>query len=181
MWWFVPGRRWRLCIWKNELLFFTSCVPLELFSWMEIKLAMGKECFGDVKVSYSGANLIHWFVLSNLAHLKNTAKLDDFERQKTLGTGSFGRVMLVCKKGTQNYYAMKILDKQKVPPVFLFVNSERLLYAISASDLLSKFNGCMCISIYLFQAQSSCLDGAYLLFRLAAVGWRLIVKHCKKL
>lgn len=46
--------------------------------------------------------------------LQNTAKLDDFERLKTLGTGSFGRVVLVKKKNTNSYYAMKILDKQKV-------------------------------------------------------------------
>uniref|UniRef100_A0A8C3PES3 cAMP-dependent protein kinase n=1 Tax=Chrysemys picta bellii TaxID=8478 RepID=A0A8C3PES3_CHRPI len=44
---------------------------------------------------------------------QNTAGLDDFERQKTLGTGSFGRVMLVKYKSTEQYYAMKILDKQK--------------------------------------------------------------------
>ena len=46
--------------------------------------------------------------------LQNTACLDDFERLKTLGTGSFGRVMLVQRKKTQKYYAIKILDKQKV-------------------------------------------------------------------
>uniref|UniRef100_A0A8C0FYR4 cAMP-dependent protein kinase n=1 Tax=Chelonoidis abingdonii TaxID=106734 RepID=A0A8C0FYR4_CHEAB len=46
--------------------------------------------------------------------VSNTAGLDDFERQKTLGTGSFGRVMLVKYKSTEQYYAMKILDKQKV-------------------------------------------------------------------
>lgn len=44
---------------------------------------------------------------------QNTAALDDFDRIKTLGTGSFGRVMLVKHKSTGNYYAMKILDKQK--------------------------------------------------------------------
>ncbi|CAG2175447.1 unnamed protein product [Oppiella nova] len=47
----------------------------------------------------------------------NTASLDDFERIKTLGTGSFGRVMLVQRKQGHNeagkYFAMKILDKQK--------------------------------------------------------------------
>lgn len=43
-----------------------------------------------------------------------TTGLDDFERFKTLGTGSFGRVMLVKHKGTNQFYAMKILDKQKV-------------------------------------------------------------------
>ncbi|CAB0035253.1 unnamed protein product [Trichogramma brassicae] len=44
----------------------------------------------------------------------NTACLDDFERIKTLGTGSFGRVMIVQHKPSKEYYAMKILDKQKV-------------------------------------------------------------------
>ena len=45
---------------------------------------------------------------------QNTACLDDFDRIKTLGTGSFGRVMLVQHKQNREYYAMKILDKQKV-------------------------------------------------------------------
>ena len=44
----------------------------------------------------------------------NTACLDEFERIKTLGTGSFGRVMLVRHRENGKYYAMKILDKQKV-------------------------------------------------------------------
>ena len=37
-----------------------------------------------------------------------------FDRVKTLGTGSFGRVMLVQHKTSKDFYAMKILDKQKV-------------------------------------------------------------------
>ncbi|XP_065185197.1 cAMP-dependent protein kinase catalytic subunit alpha-like [Sycon ciliatum] len=45
---------------------------------------------------------------------KNTAHLDDFDRLKTLGTGSFGRVMLVQHKKNKQYFAMKILEKQKV-------------------------------------------------------------------
>lgn len=40
--------------------------------------------------------------------------MDQFDRIKTLGTGSFGRVMLVKHKESGNHYAMKILDKQKV-------------------------------------------------------------------
>ncbi|CAB1344262.1 unnamed protein product [Coregonus sp. 'balchen'] len=44
----------------------------------------------------------------------NTASLDQFERLKTLGTGSFGRVMLVKHKETGQHFAMKILNKQKV-------------------------------------------------------------------
>lgn len=49
---------------------------------------------------------------------QNTASLDQFERLKTLGTGSFGRVMLVKHKETGQHFAMKILDKQKVWEAF---------------------------------------------------------------
>ena len=49
-----------------------------------------------------------------LLSVQNTAQLDDFDRLKTLGTGSFGRVMLAQHKERKSYYAMKILDKQKV-------------------------------------------------------------------
>lgn len=51
-----------------------------------------------------------FFVLS----VQNTACLEQFERLKTLGTGSFGRVMLVKHRETGQHYAMKILNKQKV-------------------------------------------------------------------
>lgn len=60
-------------------------------------------------------------MMNNFCSLfQNNAKLDDFERLKTLGTGSFGRVILVKRKLDSNYYAMKILDKQKV----LFITIE---------------------------------------------------------
>lgn len=51
---------------------------------------------------------------------QSTTGLDDFDRFKTLGTGSFGRVMLVKHKETNQFYAMKILDKQKVSDEALF-------------------------------------------------------------
>lgn len=53
-----------------------------------------------------------------------TTCLDDFDRIKTLGTGSFGRVMLVKHKGTEHYFAMKILDKQKVSGGFRGLQDE---------------------------------------------------------
>ncbi|XP_076371343.1 cAMP-dependent protein kinase catalytic subunit alpha-like isoform X2 [Tachypleus tridentatus] len=64
---------------------------------------------------------------------KDTVCLDDFERIKTLGTGSFGRVMLVQHKVEQEYYAMKILDKQKVvklKQVEHTLNEKKILQAI---------------------------------------------------
>lgn len=44
----------------------------------------------------------------------NGAKFEDFERFRTLGTGAFGRVVLVKHKADGGYHAMKILDKAKI-------------------------------------------------------------------
>ncbi|XP_035231453.1 cAMP-dependent protein kinase catalytic subunit alpha-like isoform X1 [Stegodyphus dumicola] len=63
----------------------------------------------------------------------NTARLSHFERIQTLGTGSFGRVMLVQHKESKKYYAMKILDKLKVvklKQVDHTLNEKRILQAV---------------------------------------------------
>jgi protein kinase A len=65
---------------------------------------------------------------------QQTATLDEFDRIKTLGTGSFGRVMLVQHKDNKNYYAMKILDKQKVVKLKQIehtLNEKKILQAIN--------------------------------------------------
>uniref|UniRef100_A0A8C5FHC3 cAMP-dependent protein kinase n=1 Tax=Gadus morhua TaxID=8049 RepID=A0A8C5FHC3_GADMO len=65
---------------------------------------------------------------------QSTTCLDDFERLKTLGTGSFGRVMLVKHKSTEQYFAMKILEKQKVVKLKQIehtLNEKRILQAVS--------------------------------------------------
>ncbi|XP_032624288.2 cAMP-dependent protein kinase catalytic subunit alpha-like [Chelonoidis abingdonii] len=65
---------------------------------------------------------------------QNTATLDQFERIKTLGTGSFGRVLLVKHKESGNYYAMKVLEKQKVVKLKQIehtLNEKRILQAIN--------------------------------------------------
>lgn len=46
--------------------------------------------------------------------LKGKYALNDFTIERTLGTGSFGRVHLVQSKHNQRYYAVKVLKKQQV-------------------------------------------------------------------
>merc|ERR1719189_941019 len=66
--------------------------------------------------------------------------LDDFDRIKTLGTGSFGRVMLVRHKDSGKYFAMKILDKSKVvklKQVEHTLNEKRILSAVNFPFLVA--------------------------------------------
>jgi protein kinase A len=46
--------------------------------------------------------------------IDNNAKLNDFELHKILGTGAFGVVYLAKHVATSKYYAMKMLEKEKV-------------------------------------------------------------------
>lgn len=58
---------------------------------------------------------------------------EDFERIRTLGTGSFGRVMLVRHRTNRHFYAMKLLEKQKIvkmKQVEHTLNEKRILQCI---------------------------------------------------
>ncbi|KAF9005800.1 kinase-like protein [Hymenopellis radicata] len=48
------------------------------------------------------------------ARPKGTYRLTDFIIQRTLGTGSFGRVHLVRSKHNLRFYAIKVLNKEKI-------------------------------------------------------------------
>lgn len=63
----------------------------------------------------------------------STTKLEDFDLVRTLGTGSFGRVMLIKKKTNGSYYALKILEKRRVvktKQVEHTLNEKKILNAI---------------------------------------------------
>ena len=67
------------------------------------------------------------------AEAKNTAKLSDFELVRTLGSGTFGRVMLVRHMVAEQrpYYAMKIMAKRKV------MRANHVRHAITERRILS--------------------------------------------
>eukprot|EP00128_Syssomonas_multiformis_P003931 Colp12_sorted_trinity150504_noHs@3396 len=72
----------------------------------------------------------------------DTHTLDHFQRIATLGTGSFGRVMLCKEKGSGNFYAMKILNKAKVvklKQVEHTLNEKQILAAINLPFVVNLF------------------------------------------
>merc|ERR1719436_1392417 len=62
----------------------------------------------------------------------NTSNIDDFTRIRTLGTGSFGRVMLVQRDN--EYYALKILKKSKI------VKLKQVEHTITEKQIISAVN-----------------------------------------
>lgn len=53
-------------------------------------------------------------VFEQLINSKEKVSINSFDLIKVLGRGSFGKVMLVCKKDTGQFYAMKILKKNMI-------------------------------------------------------------------
>ncbi|KAK7575960.1 hypothetical protein V9T40_012246 [Parthenolecanium corni] len=68
------------------------------------------------------------------ADAKNTAALSDFELVRTLGSGTFGRVMLVRYMSAEikPYYAMKIMTKRKI------MRANHLRHAVNERKILSS-------------------------------------------
>ena len=99
-----------------------------------------------------------------------TSSLDQFERIRTLGTGAFGRVMLVKHKRTTRFYAMKILDKGKIiklKQVDHTFNEKRILQSI-------KFPFVVFME-YCFK------DNSYLYMVLPFIGGGEMFSHLRKL
>jgi len=60
----------------------------------------------------------------NLLRPNKKISLNDFELIKVIGRGSFGKVYLVKRNGTESYYAMKKLRKEVVAKRNLFIKTQ---------------------------------------------------------
>lgn len=68
----------------------------------------------EAQVTALGDETGQFFVAATGRPSDGTVCLSDFDRISVLGKGSFGKVVLVQKKGTDNRYAMKVLKKSKL-------------------------------------------------------------------
>jgi len=72
-----------------------------------------------------------------------------FSPIKQIGHGSFGNVYLVQEKRTQKFFAMKMLDKQKL------ISQNLIKYAITEKNVLSNINHPFIVKLYYsFQTNS---------------------------
>ncbi|XP_055543281.1 cAMP-dependent protein kinase catalytic subunit beta-like [Wyeomyia smithii] len=76
----------------------------------------------------------------NNPKLASDAPLDDYDVLKTLGTGAFGVVKLIRKKNTEQYFAMKVLSKEKIVRLKQLthtLNEKRILQSVDFPFLVS--------------------------------------------
>ena len=73
---------------------------------------------------------------------KGKYTLTDFKIERTLGTGSFGRVHLVQSKHNQRYYAIKVLKKQQV------VKMKQIEHTNDERKMLQKIKHPFCVTLW---------------------------------
>uniref|UniRef100_A0A3Q0KIP7 cAMP-dependent protein kinase n=2 Tax=Schistosoma mansoni TaxID=6183 RepID=A0A3Q0KIP7_SCHMA len=101
-----------------------------------------------------------------------TAKLDDFERLRTLGQGGFGHVLLVRHIKTNKLYALKILSKLHI------IKNHQINNVINEKRILASCNFTFIIQLY-----TTFKDTTYLYMVIEyAIGGDLftLLRHMKK-
>ena len=78
-----------------------------------------------------------------------------------LGQGSFGEVYLVRKKNSEDYYAMKVLDKNRIAKqnIFKYVRTERNVLSFMHNPFIVKLNYAFQTSEKLFLLLDYCPGG----------------------
>ncbi|XP_032512264.1 cAMP-dependent protein kinase catalytic subunit alpha-like [Danaus plexippus] len=101
---------------------------------------------------------------------QTNAKLCDFEKQKVLGTGAFGVVYLTKHVHTGRYYAMKMLEKEKI------VKLKQIEHSYYEKKILCGLNFPFCVYMkYFFK------DNVYLYYVLPFVAGGEMFSHLRKL
>jgi hypothetical protein len=96
-------------------------------------------------------------------------KLEDYELKKTLGSGSFGRVILVKYTRNQHFYALKVLEKKNV------IKSKQVEHTINEKKILSSISFPFFVSFF-----SSFKDNSNLYIVLEFVSGGEMFKHLIK-
>jgi len=91
----------------------------------------------------------HEFEIKYSQPSTKTAKLEDFQLQRTLGTGSFARVMLV-KHGNQSL-ALKIMEKQSI------VELDQVKHILSEKHILQAINSPFIVNLIYAFKDNACL------------------------
>lgn len=93
--------------------------------------------------------------------LKFTRSLNDFELISQIGGGSFGSVFLVCESNSNNYFALKVIDKVLISQKGLikYVFAERDIQIILNHPFLVKFFYAFQTKNKLFLVQEYCENG----------------------
>ena len=82
----------------------------------------------------------------NLLRPNKKISLNDFELMTVIGRGSFGKVYLVKRAGTENYFALKKLRKDVVAQRNLFIKTQ------AERDILEKIDSPFIVKLsYAFQ------------------------------
>lgn len=107
---------------------------------------MGQAPSAEEAVALSGApndrRIVHEYLQASRADFAEKygrpmpvhQQLDDYEPCRTLGTGSFGRVMLVKDTRRQMYCALKILEKEKI------VKLKQVEHTLAEKEILVAIN-----------------------------------------
>ncbi len=110
-----------------------------------------------------------WSAASNSSTQANSLKVEDFEMIKSLGNGSFGKVILAKQVQTQKYFALKVLDKMSV------VKSKQVDHTLNEKKILSCVN-----FTFIASFSSSFKDNANLFILLEFVPGGEMFKHLVK-
>ncbi|CAD5110645.1 DgyrCDS28 [Dimorphilus gyrociliatus] len=101
---------------------------------------------------------------------QNTAQFEDFIKYRTLGTGSFGRVMLVRHNKTNEFYALKILEKSKI------VRTKQIEHTINEKNILNA-----CKHPFIVDLAFSFKDNVYLYMVLEFIDGGEMFSHLRKM